>query len=408
MKKPDLLCFSSTDWDGLWGSRQQVMLRFARRGYRVLFIEQLAGWEHLWRYPQLRQRKRRLFPQGLRPLAENLWALNPPPLLPGRYLLSPINRWNCRKIARWLQPYLQNLHFSQPVLWVYKPEHVGLFGRFGEPLRVYHCIDEWTAGVGALRRAGIRRLENQLLAQADLVFANSSLTYAAKERLVAALTSSRDRKPSVVRVPSGADCEHFAAALRPELPEHPALQGIPHPRIGYSGTINERLDYAFLQHLAEARPDWQLVMIGDPYPWTLSAPPLQRLRKLPNVHFLGRFPFAEMPALLKGLDIGLLPYVGDDRGRFRSPLKLYEYLAAGKAVVSTPHPDVQEVPGAICIGHTPIEFIAHIERLLAEETPDRRSLRIALAGQNSWEARVTLMEQHLLACWHHTLPAEEP
>jgi len=91
-----LLCFSSTDWDGIWGSRQQVMSRFARRGYRVLFVEQPAGLEHLLRYPALHRRKLRRWREGLRQVEDNLWIVSMPPLLPGRYyspIINLVNQW---------------------------------------------------------------------------------------------------------------------------------------------------------------------------------------------------------------------------------------------------------------------------------------------------------------------------
>lgn len=384
--RPDILCFSSTDWDGLWGSRQQVMLRFARRGYRVLFVEQLAGLEHLWRYPELRQRKLRRRQEGLRQVNENLWIINPPPLLPGRYYLDWVNRLNCAWVQQWIQPVLKKLQIKQPVLWVYKPEHAGLLAFFDPCLRVYHCIDEWTAGVRGLRRRNITRLEINLLQQVDLVFANSRLTYERK----------RQFHPHILRIPSGADIAHFSQALDPAFPEHPALSAIPHPRLGYSGTINERLDYAFLETLASQEPGLSLVFAGDPYPWTFQAPPLRRLRCYPNVHFLGPLPFTQMPAFLKGLDACLIPYVNDERGRFRSPLKLFEYLASGKPVISAPHPEIEPLPGIIYIGATPADFALQAVIALQEDTPLLQQQRLAFAQPHSWDRRVDEMEGALL------------
>ncbi|MEW5871402.1 MAG: glycosyltransferase [Chloroflexota bacterium] len=382
----DILCFSSTDWEGTWGSRQQVMLRLARRGQRVLYIEQLAGLEHLLRYPELRQRKQRLHRQGLRLVADNLWAANPPILLPGRYYSAQANRLNTWLAARWAKKMVGQLGLQAPILWVYKPEHAGLVGVFGERLSVYHCIDEWTAGTQGRKRRLIASLEAQLLDRVNLVLANSPPTYEAKRR----------RHPRVFRIPSGVDIALFAQALEPGLPVHPAITNLPRPRLGYSGAINERLDYAILEHLAGSHPEWSLVLVGEPYP----SPALRRLQTFPNVYFLGKFPPEQIPAVLKGMDACLIPYVNDERGYYRSPLKLYEYLAAGKPVASTPQPEVQEfaeqVPAEyIYLADTPAAFADGVAQALAQDNPDRARQRAQIAVQHSWERRVDQIQDIL-------------
>ena len=379
MNRLDILCFSSTDWDGPWGSRQQVMLRFARRGYRILFIEQPAGLEHLLRYPALRQRKFRRWREGPRQIAENLWIVSLPPLLPGRYYSPTVNRLNQHLTTLSLHHHLQTCQLADLLLWLYNPEQGPLIGQFGERLSIYHCIDEFIAGTSGRKRRTITVLEADLLRRVDLVFANSPPTYEAKRQL----------HPHVYRIPSGADVEHFAQ----DVPVHPAIADLPHPRIGYVGHINERLDYTVLEHLARNRPGWSLVFVGDTYPWTLDAPPLRRLRVFPNVHFLGKHPFAEIPALVKGMDVCLLPYVADERGYYRSPLKLYEYLAAGKPVVSTEHPEARELGSVVYVAATPEAFVERVDRALAENSAEQQHERLAVAQQHSWDRRVDEMER---------------
>lgn len=380
--KPDILSFSSTDWEGLWGSRQQVMLRFARRGHRVLFIERPVGLEHLLRYPAFRQRKFRRWREGIRQVAQNVWIVSLPVLLPGRYyssLINTINQWSTLLMSR---SYLRQLGFGSPILWLYNPEQGALIGQFKERLSVYHCIDEWTANTRGRKRRTIAALEVELLRQVDLVFANSLPTYENKRRF-----NSR-----TYRIPSGVDYAHFAQALDKSVAIHPAMAQVPQPRIGYSGTINERLNYTVLELMAHQRPDWSLVFVGDPYPWTLDAPPLRRLRALPNVHFLGKYPFSSMPALLKGMDVCLLPYVSDERGHYRSPLKLYEYLAAGKPIVSTEHPEASEFASHLYLASTPEGFLKGVAQALTQDSPQQQQERIAIAQQHSWDSRVDQME----------------
>jgi glycosyltransferase involved in cell wall biosynthesis len=380
--RADILCFSSTDWDGRWGSRQQVMLRFARRGYRVLFVEQAAGLEHLLRYPDLRQRKLRRWREGPRAVAENLWIVSLPPLLPGRYYSIGINRVNQRLTVRWLWPCMRRLAFEPRILWLYKPELGQLIGRFGEQLSVYHCIDEFAAGTRGGKRRVITLLETELLRQVDLVFANSSLIYEGK----------RSTNARTYRIPSGADVEHLAQALDDSLPVHPALVTLAHPVAGYVGNISDKVDVGLLQAVADLLPDWQFVLVGQVHPQAGNLGPLQQL---PNVHLLERVPFAEVPAILRGMDVCLLPYVDSELARYRSPLKLYEYLAAGKPIVSTDHPEVREFSNWVEIASTAQGFASAAKRAYSADSGECRDKRAQVALDHSWERRVDDMERHL-------------
>lgn len=382
--QPDILCFSSTDWDGIWGSRQQVMLRFARRGYRVLFFERPAGPEHLLRYPDLRWRKLRRWREGLRAVADNLWIVSLPLLLPGRYYSKAINRVNQWLTRHWSARHLNRLGFTSPLLWIYNPEQGPLIGQFGERLSVYHCIDEFTAGTSGRKRRTIAALEGDLLVKADVVFANSMLTYENKRQL----------NTSTYRIPSGANVGHFAQVLNPATPVHPSIASIPNPIAGYIGNINNKLDIHLLASVATYLSDWQFVFVGQAQHQSVDLHPLQ---ELPNVHFLGRLPFAEVPNLVKGMDVCLLPYVDTEFARYRSPLKLYEYLAAGKPIVSTVHSEAREFSEWIEIASTSEDFATSVVRARDKDSREQQRRRAELAQQHSWGRRVDEMEQIIIA-----------
>jgi glycosyltransferase involved in cell wall biosynthesis len=226
-------------------------------------------------------------------------------------------------------------------------------------------------------------LDRILVEEADLVFANSPPTYKNKRRI----------NHNTHRLPSGVDVDLFEQAISPKLKEHPAIASMPRPRIGYIGTINERLDYNCLEYLAESRPHWHLVFAGDTYPWRKDAPILRRLAAYPNVHIIGQLPYQQLPSLLKGMDVCLIPYISDERGLYRSPLKLYEYLAAGRPVVSTENPEVIEFAPIVRIAKNPISFVEQIASALAEDNPLEQSKRIQIARRNSWDLRVDQMER---------------
>ena len=387
----DFIFFSSTDWHGLWGSRQQIAQRLARLGHRVLFIERPLGVEHWLRYPAFRQKLAQRRREGVTEIEPNIWIYKLPLLPPGKYLSLTINQLFQELSYRAVAPIVKRLGFSRPILWLYNPENGPLIGRFNEKLAVYHCIDEWTANTSGRKKANITQLEEELLGRVDLVFANSPPTY---EKKIA-------RNPHTYRLPSGVDYAHFAG----EVPEtvHPAVAQIPSPRIGYSGTINERLDYHILSQLADSKPDWSLILAGDPYPWTLETEPLASLLKRPNVYHTGKLPYTEMPHLLRSFDLCLVPYVQDDRGHYRSPLKLYEYLASGRPIIAVPTPENREFTPHITLAATAQETIDAVESHMPFPTypyPPATSLQ-SLAQQHTWQARteyaLSILEEQLEA-----------
>lgn len=373
----DIICFSSSDWYGKWGSRQQVMMRLAARGHRVLFIEQMAGLEHFWKYDDLRARRWRRWREGLREIKPNLWLLAPPPLWPGRYYFRPIAALNSFLVRGWLRSYLVRLGLKQPIIWLYQPEHTFLLGHFDEQLAVYHCIDEFTVGTHGRKRQSIETLEKDLLTQADIVFANSRLTYENK----------RVFNPNTYRLPSGVDVDHFAQATDPLGEIHPALVDLPHPVLAFVGNINEKIDIELLTTVANTRPDWSIVMIGQPHPNSVDLKPLQAMA---NVHWLGKQPFDRLPALLRGVDVCLLPYVQGEATLYRSPLKLYEYLATGKPIVSTPQPEVNEFCDLVKIASRD-NFLSALIDALNNDTVELQRQRMQAACQHSWEARVQII-----------------
>ena len=177
------------------------------------------------------------------------------------------------------------------------------FTRHLEPLAVvYDCMDELSAFKNA--PASLKRRETELLAQADLVFTGGHSLYEAKCHLHA----------NVHAFPSSIDVPHFHQARH--LPEPAELAALPHPRLGYCGVIDERMDRELLAGIADARPDWQFIMLGP----IVKIDPAE-LPQRANIHYLGGKPYEELPAYLSGWDLALLPFAHNESTRFISPTK---------------------------------------------------------------------------------------
>jgi UDP-galactopyranose mutase len=191
-------------------------------------------------------------------------------------------------------------------------------------------------------------------------------------------------------VPNGADSANFERANDPALAAHPCLAGLADgPILGFAGHMEERFDFELVATLADARPDWRIALAGPIAPSRREA--ADRLATRPNVRFCGLLPRAELPAFLKGCDVALIPFVHSAQTRAIYPLKLNEYLAAGKPVALTPFADLREFEGMVHIGDGPSGFIEACRQALEDLDPGRAAARVAIARANAWDGRAEQM-----------------
>jgi len=257
------------------------------------------------------------------------------------------------------------------VLWYYTP----MAFSFSEHLRplatIYDCMDELSAFLSA--PPALREREVALLQRADLVFTGGQSLYEAK----------RSRHRHVYAFPSSVDAAHFhAARFRQQEPLDQRY--IAHPRLGFYGVLDERFDGNLVAQIADAQPNWQIILVGP-----LAKIELSDLPQRPNIHVLGPKSYDELPAYLAGWGVALLPFAHNDSTRFISPTKTLEYLAGGKPVVSTSIRDVVSPygeQGLVRIADTADAFIAAIREAL-EEPREARLPRIdAFLAHTSWDA----------------------
>ncbi len=372
----DILCVSSTDWYEIWGSRQQIMLRLAAAGNRVLFVERQVSPEHLLRDPILYQRKRVAWKgKCLQKLSDNIWLWCPPLLLPGRYYSMQLNHLSQRFLARRVRHVSSHLGFKQPLLWLYPPHSFPLLGQLQERCSIYHCIDRFSGMQNRFKRIIIEKQERLLLQTVDLVFTHSE----GLKKLYQQFT----RRP-ITLIPSAVDVSLFQSSSS----IHSDILQIAQPRIGMMGTFDGRIDVKILQSLATEHPDWQFVLIGPIRPGRIN---LDSLFNFSNVHYLGHRPHQDLPTLLNGLDLFLIPYKRNDLTRYISPLKLYEYLAVGKPVVSVPLPELFHLSAHIQFAE-PTKFADQIKIALETDNRVRRQARRDEAQKHTWGERVGIIK----------------
>jgi glycosyltransferase involved in cell wall biosynthesis len=372
----DILCFSTTDWDEIWGSRQQIMSRLAAAGHRVLFIERQVGLEHLVRNQGLLARRWRVRKRpALRAIQQNLWLWQPPLLPPGRYYSTKINQIGQDILGTRLRPVLDELAFTKPLLWVYPPHSAPLIGKFSEQLVIYHCIERFIGGQSGRKRRIMQIQETNLLRRANRVFVHSEKLQHEYQVFT--------RYP-ITLVPSAADVAHFQSTDA----IHPEVACLPQPRLGVSGTLDNRIDVDLLKNLAYSHPEWHLVLIGQVRSKRIH---IKHLHSLPNLHLLGRRQFEDLPAMLNGMDVLLIPYVRNELTEYISPIKLYEYLAIGKPIVSTDLPGVRPLSPWVSLASDQPGFARAVQDALNQDTPQMFFERRRAAQEHTWEARIDLM-----------------
>ncbi|HEX2178154.1 MAG TPA: glycosyltransferase, partial [Actinomycetota bacterium] len=263
---------------------------------------------------------------------------------------------------------------SEYVLWYYTPMALGFSEGLSPSAVVYDCMDELSLFRGA--PPALLDREKRLLENANLVFTGGQSLYEAK----------RGRHPAVHAFPSSIEADHFGQA-RNGIPHPEDQAALPRPRLGYFGVIDERIDLDLLAGVADARPDWQIVMVGP----VVKIEP-DSLPRRHNLHYLGMKQYDDLPSYLAGWDVALMPFARNESTRFISPTKTPEYLAGGRPVVSTPIRDVVRPygeSGLVGIADQPGDFVALAERALARSRDAQaheawlRQVDDFLAG-NSW------------------------
>ncbi|RYF36581.1 MAG: glycosyltransferase family 1 protein [Comamonadaceae bacterium] len=351
-----LIVFCHLRWNFVYQRPQHLLSRLARN-WRVVFVEE----------PIVGEAEQRL--ETFSP-AENVQVWRP-------HVSATAHGFHDDHISVLQQFVAQGIREQEIEdywVWFYTPMAVPLMAQLEPRGIVYDCMDELTLFKNAPRQLVQR--ENMLLKEADLVFTGGPSLYRSK----------KDRHPSVHCFSSSVDHEHFAHTDG----DHPLQASLPHPRLGYCGVIDERINMELIEAMATAHPEWQIVMVGP----VVKIDPAG-LPKQPNIHWLGQQSYQDLPGFISGWDVCLMPFALNDATRFISPTKMLEYMACGQPSVSTSIRDVVDPYGhVVSIADTPAEYVAACERILAR-TPEQRTAHAQELAQaiskTSWDKTAQAM-----------------
>ena len=354
-QNPDVLCFSHLRWDFVFQRPQHLMIRWAQRR-RVYYVEELVRDGVV---PRLE----------VRSSTQGVYVVTPH-LPPSEADTTALER-------ELLDQLLVDHQIVDFIAWYYTPMALAWSSHLPARAVVYDCMDELSGFAGAPPL--LRQRERELFELADVVFTGGHHLYQAK----------REQHANVHPFPSSVDVPHFARAR--SIVEEPVDQiDIPHPRLGFYGVLDERLDIELVADLADRRPDWQIVMVGP----VCKIDPASLPRRA-NVHYLGPKSYDELPVYLAGWDVALLVFARNEATRFISPTKTPEYLAAGKPVVSTPIHDVVHPygdDGLAAIADDAAGFETAIEACLVDDREVRLARADGFLSDLSWNATFARME----------------
>ena len=360
MGRPDIVCFSHLRWDFVFQRPNHLMAR-AARDRRVFFIEEpvFSGADGDERTPAT------AIPTLDTRVRAGVVVLTP-------QLSTGLDERSVERLLRRLvDDFLATMGVEAPVLWYYTPMALPWTRHLPSAAVAYDCMDQLSAFDGAAPE--LMTLEAELLSRADVVFTGGHRLYQAK----------RVSNSNVHAFPSAVDVAHFSQARAPQGdPDDQA--GLARPRLGFFGVLDERIDFDLLRGVAEMRPDWQIVLVGP----TAKIRP-EAMPRAVNLHYLGGRSYEDLPRYLAGWDVAIMPFARNAATEYISPTKTPEYLAGGRAVVSTSIHDVVASygkSGLVRIADEPADFVRAVEAALAEDTEARWPEIDGYIGATSWDS----------------------
>jgi len=358
----DVICFPIIDWDFRFQRPQHLLTQFARQGHRVFYLRT--------RFHGLDQRKVDVYC-----IAERIFELGLPGSADTIIYHDDLSGTTLDRALNALREFIRQQDVAEAVCLVqhpfWEPLASALKAHYGWKI-VYDCMDDHS-GFETNHPAVVAH-ETQLVDNSDLVVATSRLLH----------NEMSQRNPNCLLVPNGGDYDHFSAL--PTRDQSPVAH-LPSPVIGYYGAIAEWFDVQTVCQAAERHPAWSFVLIG----YTFGSD-LRELECRPNVYLLGEKPYAELPAYLAGFDVCTIPFLRTPLTEATNPVKVFEYLSAGKPVVAAALPELESLADVVYQYTTPDEFVALLEQALAEDSPSLAASRQATARQNTWKERYQVLK----------------
>lgn len=382
LKGKDIIFLYGEDWDTSLRTSKFRLMEYWARNNRVLYVEQPLHPFVVLKHPRYFLKRIVNSSKGLREVKKNLYVYSTFYPLPyhslNRLTSNPvINRINQRSMLPRLKQVIKKLGFKNPILWFCLPQGVELLDGLQNKLSAFHVVDEWSAFGGIPDT--FKDLEKKMLGKADLVIATSKVLY-------------DDKKPyakNIHLVRHAADIAHFEKVNNDDLEIPDDVRYLPRPVIGYYGALH-KLDFPLIEYMLKRKPDWSFIFIGENRgPQGCSPRKLLRYR---NFHFTGPKDYELLPNYLKAIDVAIMPFKINTLNKNMCPIKMYEFLAAGKPIVSVSLSEVELFEEFIYIAHNDIEFLNKLEDAVNNRSKQIGSKGLEWSRIHSWEKRIRTIE----------------
>ncbi len=377
-------------WDGPYSSTSISLAKEFSKNNRIFYINHPYSWKDYRNLPndsRLDERKANLKKGKVSyendpKLSDNFVSVTAPLTVPINFLpkgmmYRHLAKRNNKVVEETIRQVIKDYQIKDYVFVnCFDPFYVPVLPPDLQPaLNIYQCVDDISQS-DYIAKHGVY-LENQAIAKADMTLTTSSELYRLKSEIA----------KEIHIVNNAADITGFQRALKIDYERPEEIKNINGKIIGYIGNLDEiRVDYPLLKKVAESYPEKTLVLIG---PINNTIYKEIGLDQLSNVLFLGKKNIDDLPAYLKYFDCAVIPFACNQLTRSIYPLKINEYLAAGKAVVSTAFSkDIRGFSDSIFLSENHEEFVANIEKAVHSNTEQAIEERVAVAGQNTWANRV--------------------
>ena len=361
----NIICFGSArSWN--YTGFQQTVMRLLARDNRVLYVNALGSRRvslKLSELPWYLKRAQRLFQKNIEQSSE--FMVYNARIIPLVYN-DIINKINKILLQKQFLTLISKMNFENYILWIGTPTVAFALDLFNPMLIVYNPVDRYYA-FPFVDRSKIRKYERQIATKSDIIFCTSE---AIKKDLL-------PYNEYCHTITHGVDFHRFNSALESDIiPDD--IKAIGQPIIGFFGGLDDWVNDGLLYNLAIRYPDANIVLIGR------KLRDLSRLERLPNIHFLGFKNPEDLPLYLKQFRVCLIPYVINERLVAVDPIKLREYLAMGKPVVSVDLPEVRKLGDLVYIAENEMDFVAKVGVAMGENSELLINERILEAKRNDW------------------------
>ena len=369
IKNQDIICLSFTDWDReMPSNRYHILTRFAKNNRVFLFERQI--------YPLWRD-KHRFFKFLSVRRKDGLYIIEP-----GFY--TPLGFLNGLVYWLYLKIIIARYHIKKPIFWFYNYRLTSIL-KLKHVLSCYHCTEiyseTWRTKKETSRKKveKIKRQEKKLAKNVDLIFACSDYLAAKLKKI----------NPATFSTPNAAEYSFYRKAQKPKVNKF-GLE----PVLGYCGNIADyKINIPLLIKLSQNFPKCRIVLVG---PVIGQSRTMEKLKKQKNVLFLGKKEVGSLPGIIREFDVCLMPYNTEKWNLFAGqPLKLYEYIASGKPIVSVNFDCLKDLTDIVYVAKNDQEFIAQVRKALKEKGNNLRLKRIKIAQQNTWDERFNLMNDKM-------------